>query len=79
MCRRHKEIFNVIFFNGLHSLDSFSSTVLTLKVITCHTFDVTHMSHCDHRIFNRDQIFHGNVKFVKTNGCTTIIAIFISN
>ena len=41
MIGRHKKVLNVILLNGLHSLNAFTSTVLTSEIVYVHTLDVT--------------------------------------
>ena len=41
MCSSHKEVFYVILFYGLHSLDTFASTLLGFEVVRSLSLDIT--------------------------------------
>ena len=79
MCCRHEEILDVIIFNRLHSLNAASATVLRTEIIRRHPLHVTDICHRDHGIFIRDQIFHGNVILIVSDGGTTVIAVLVSD
>ena len=73
------QLFNVIIIQSLHSLDALATTVLTLKIISGHTFDITKLRHSDDHFFLRNQILHRNIKFIISDGCSSWIRIFISD
>ena len=75
----HKQLFDVIVVNGLHSLDALAAAVLRTEIICAHTFDVTQFCHGNNRIGNRDQIFHGNIILVISDGSSSLIAVFCGN
>ena len=75
----HKHLRNIIILDGLHSLDSLATTVLTLEIVGTHTLDVTNLCHCDDIVGLRNQIFHRNIKFIVSDLGSSVIAIFISD
>ena len=75
----HKKIFNKIILNRLHALDSFTTTILSLKVINCHSLDITKFCHSEDYIFSWNHIFHGNIIFIKSNLGLSFISKFIFN
>ena len=79
MCRCHKQFFDIILIDRLHSLDTFTTTILTFEIINSHSLDISKFCHCDHSIFSRDQIFHGNIINIKSNLCSSFIAIFVTD
>ena len=79
MCCRNKQFLDIVIIQDLHSFDSFSASVLTLECIHGHSLNVSHFCHGDHHIFSWDQIFHGNIKLIKSDGCSSLISIFIRN
>ena len=79
MCCRNKQFLDIVIIQDLHSFDSFSASVLTLECIHGHSLNVSHFCHGDHHIFSWDQIFHGNIKLIKSDGCSSLISIFFGN
>ena len=79
MCIGHEELFYVILIQLLHSLDSLTATVLGLECIMRHSLDISKLSHRNDHIFSRNQIFHGNIKFIKSDGCSSLITVFITD
>ena len=79
MSRRHQQIFNIIFIDGLHSLDSTTTAVLCLEIIYGHTLDITETGHGNNSIFPRNQILHGDIQFVITDLTASFIAVFLSD
>ena len=71
----HQKIFNVIFFNGLHSLDSFSAAVLVLKIVHRHSLDIAEICHGNDRVVVGNQILDRHI-VVKTDLCSSVIPIF---
>ena len=76
---RQNQLFDIVIIQSLHSLDSFAAPVLTLEIIPGHTLDITKLRHGDYHFFLRDQIFHGNIKFIVSDGGSSWICIFIAN
>ena len=76
---RHQKFLDVIVIDGLHSLDSLSSAVLRTEIIKAHALNVSELGHGNDGIGNRNQILHGNIIFVKTNGCSSVIPVFVGN
>ena len=74
-----QQILNIILIDGLHALDSLTASVLVFKIVHAHTFDIAKLGHSHNRILIRDQIFHGHIELIKTNGGLTVITIFIRN
>ena len=75
----HKHFHNIIILDGLHSLNSLTATVLTLKIIGSHALDIANFCHGNDRIGFRNQIFHGNIKLIVSDLGSSVIAIFICN
>ena len=75
----HQKFFNIVILNGLHTLDSSAATVLAAEVINRHTFNITKLGHCDHGILSRDQILCGNIVYIVSDGCLSVIAVFLCN
>jgi len=79
MCCCHHQFFNIVIIQCLHSLDSSAASVLAAEVIYCHTFDITKFCHGNDSIFSRDHIFHRNIKRIKSDSCSSVIAVFLRN
>ena len=77
MCIGHKQLFHIILVQRLHAFDSLSASVLGLKGIVRHPLDVPKLRHSDHNILFRDQVFHGYIKFIKSDRSSSFISIFI--
>ena len=75
----HKKILNIIIFNGLHSLDSFSSTVLGTEIVTAHSFNISLMGHSNDGVFYRNKVFHRDVKLIKSDLCSSFITVFVTD
>ena len=76
---RHEKLFHIVFIQSLHTFNSLTATILCLKCIIRHTLDVTKLCHGNYNILLRNQILHGNVILVKSDGCSSVITIFILN
>ena len=79
MGRRRKYFFYEIFFQRLHSLDSLAAPVLAPEIINGHTLDISKMRHGDHRISDRNQVLHTDVKFIVSDLRPAVISVFIGN
>ena len=77
--RCHQQLINIIILKCLHAFNSFSTSVLIAEIIYCHSFDVSQLRHGNDSIFIWNHIFHGNIIIIKTDGCSSFIAIFFSN
>ena len=77
MCIHHQQFFDVVVFDGLHTLDALATAVLSLEIVNTHTFNITKFCHGDHNIFTRDQIFCRNIIHIKSNGSSSLITILI--
>ena len=77
MCIHHQQFFDVVIFDGLHTLDALATAVLSLEIVNTHTFNITKFCHGDHNIFTRDQIFCRNIIHIKSNGSSSLITILI--
>ena len=75
----HEQLFYIVFIQSLHTLDTLSATVLALEGIVAHSLNVSHLCHGDHHIFSRNQILCGNVVFIKSDGCSSVISVFFRN
>ena len=75
----HQKLFNIILFNGLHPFNALSAPVLAAEMINAHAFDVAKLCHGDDCIAPGDQILHGNVVFIITNGSSSVIPVFIGD
>ena len=75
----HKHFHDIIILNGLHSLNSLASTVLAFEIIGSHALDIANFCHGNDRIGFRNQIFHGNIKLIKSDGCSSLISVFITD
>ena len=75
----HHQILNVILIDGLHTLDSLAATVLAFEIIRGHTLDITQIGHGNNHVLLRNQILHGQIKFVKADAGPAIVAVFICN
>ena len=73
----HNQIFDEIFLDGLHSLDTLAAAVLTLKVIHRHSLDISKICHSNNGVLVRNQILHGHVKLVKSDGCSSVVTVFV--
>ena len=79
VCIGHEQLFYIVFIQSLHTLDTLSATVLALEGIITHSLNVSHLCHGDHHIFSRNQILCGNVVFIKSDGCSSVISVFFRN
>ena len=75
----HKQFFNVIVIDGLHSLDSTSTSVLAAEIIYSHSLDITKFCHSNDSIFPWNQILCGKIIDIISDGSSSLIAIFISD
>ena len=76
---RHQKFLDVIVLYRLHTLDSFAAAVLAAEIVHAHTLDITEFCHCDHGIGHRNQILHGNIIFIISDGCSSVIPVFVSD
>ena len=72
----HQKFFYIVILYGLHSLDALSSTVLAAEIIYRHPLNISQLRHGNNHIFSWYEIFHGDIKSVKTNRSSSVIAIF---
>ena len=72
-----KQVFDVIFIDRLHALDSLTAAVLVLEIVDAHALDVAKLGHRHDGILIRNQILHGHIKLVKANGSLTVIAVLV--
>ena len=79
MGSRHQKFLDVIFIDRLHSLDSLATTVLGTEIIKAHSLDVAKFCHCDHSVGYRNEILHGNIILVKSDGSSSLITVFFCN
>ena len=79
MAGSDEQFSDIVVLQGLHSLDSLATAVLTLERIHAHAFDVSEICHGDHNIFSRDQILHGDIKLIIADPCSSVVAIFFGN
>ena len=75
----HQKFFDIIIVYRFHSFDTLTSTILTVEIINAHSFDISQFCHRYHCIGDRNQVFHGNVIFIKSNRSSSFISIFIRN
>ena len=75
----HQQLFNVIILNGLHSLDSLASTALAAEIVHGHSLDVSQLGHSNDHVLPGDQILHGKVKFIVSDGSSSVIPVFVGN
>ena len=75
----HKQFLNIILINGLHSFNTFSASVLAFEGIHRHTLDISEFCHSDDRIFSWNQIFHGNIVYIKSDRGPSLIPIFVTD
>ena len=64
MRRSHEKVFNIILLNSLHPLNSLTASILALKIINCHAFNITPICSGNYHIFIWNHIFHRNIIFV---------------
>ena len=72
----HKQLLNIIIIDGLHTFDTTTATMLCTEIISAHTFDIAKFCHCNDSICHWNQVFHGNIVLIVSDGCTSVIAIF---
>ena len=75
MCSRYKQFTDIIIFQSLHSLDSFSAALLAAEGIHTHPLDISEICHCNYHIFSRDQIFHRNIELIISDMCSSLISV----
>jgi len=54
-----------------------SIPILTAEIVHAHALDISKLRHGNYRVGNRNQIFHGNIIFVKTDGTSSVVTIFV--
>ena len=79
MVCRHHDVGDIIIFNGLHPLDTFSAAVLAVEIIRRHTFDITQLCRRNNRCFIRNQIFRRDIILIKSNFCPALVSVFFGN
>ena len=79
MICRHKQIFDIILIDCLHPLDTFTATVLALKVVAGHTLNVAKICHSHYHVIIRYQIFCRHIIFIISDCRSSLISIFIRN
>ena len=75
----HKQLLDIIVIDRLHTFDTTTATMLRTEVIRTHTFDITKFCHGNDCICHRDQIFHGDVILIVSDGSTSVITIFCTD
>ena len=75
----HEKLSDIVILQSLHALDAFSAAVLALEVVHGHTLDVAEFGHGNHHVLIRDQILSGNIKLVKTDRGSSLVAVLVSN
>ena len=75
----HQQIFDIIFLNSLHALDSLTSAVLALEIIAGHSLNIAKIGHGHNDIVIRDQILRRHIVFIISDGGTAVISVFISD
>ena len=60
-------------------LDSLSAPVLDLKVIHIHALDITEFCEGNDSICHGNQILHGDIILVKSDGGLSVIPVFFGN
>ena len=79
MRRCHKQLAYEIFLESLHSLNTFSATVLALKGIHAHSLDISHVCDRDYNVLSRDKIFHRDIELIISDMCSSLVAVFFGN
>ena len=79
MRRGHEDLFNEIFLQRLHALDSLAAPVLAPEIIHGHTLDIAKVRHGDDRVADRNEILHADIKFIIADLCPAVVSIFIRN
>ena len=77
--RSHKHIFNIVFFDGLHSLNALAATMLCLEIIYSHTLNIAKVSNGNYGIFIRNQVFISEIVHVNADGSSSVIAVLVTN
>ena len=75
----HQQIFDIIFLNSLHALDSLAAAVLALEIIAGHSLNIAKIGHGHNDIVIRDQILRRHIVFIISDGGTAVISVFISD
>ena len=79
MCGGHQKLFDIVIFNGLHSLDSASASVLAAEIIYGHPLNIAKLGHRNDSIFPWNQILCGKIVYIISNSSSSLITIFVSN
>ena len=75
----HQQIFDIIFLDGLHSLDSLAAAILALEIIAGHSLNIAKIGHGHNNIIIRDQILRRHIVFIISDGGPAVISVFISD
>ena len=73
----HENVFDIIIFYCLHSLYSFTATVLALEIIRCHSLAITEIGHCYYSAFICNYIFHRNFRIIYSYYGSSVISVFV--
>ena len=74
----HKQLLDIIVIDRLHTFDTTDRHDAALRKLSArHTFDITKFCHGNDCICHRDQIFHGDVILIVSDGSTSVITIFM--
>ena len=79
MCIGHQKIFNIIFFDRLHSFDTFTAAILSLEIINSHPLDISQACHGNNSIFFRNKVFICKIRIIKSDFCSSLITVLIRN
>ena len=79
MCGGHQKLFDIVIFNGLHSLDSASASVLAAEIIYGHPLNIAKLGHRNDSIFPWNQILCGKIIDIISDGSSSLIAVFVSD
>ena len=72
----NKQFSDVIILQSLHSLNTFTTTILALECVHRHSLDISKFCHCNYDILARNQILHGEIVLIKADGSSSVIAVF---
>ena len=78
MIRRHEDIRDEIFIDGLHALDASAAAVLAAEVVRAHALDISEIRHGDDDIVIRDQIL-GFEFIVHAETRAAVIAVLVGD
>ena len=79
MSHCHKQIFNIVFFDGLHTLDTLATAILSLKIVNRHSLDITEIGSGNNGISSWNQVFYIDIIFIVADFTSSVVTEFISN